>query len=94
MPTSPKAVSGHEMSDDRAVVDRRSIPFAGDRVRVDREGLVHRTDLRPTEICHRRTRRYRGNEPTVRIAEARSLILPELNAISILVDITMVQAAQ
>ena len=51
--TSPKTIDGRQMSDDRAVVDRRSIPLAGDRLRIDRERLVHCADPRPTEIRHR-----------------------------------------
>src|SRR3954463_16158065 len=82
------------MSDDRAIVDWPAIPLAGDRVSVDRERLVHRADLRPAEIRPRRTPRHRGHQATMRIAEARSLIFPELDRISIFMDIAMMQAAE
>src|SRR3954469_9197053 len=82
------------MSDDRAIVDWPAIPLAGDRVSVDRERLIHRADLRPAEIRHRRTPRHRGHQATMRIAEARSLIFPELDRVSVFMDIAMVQATE
>src|SRR5437868_8220268 len=82
------------MSDDRAVVDWPAIPLAGDRVSVDLERLVHRSDPRPAEVCHRRTPRHRGHQATMRIAEARSLIFPELDRVSVFMDIAMVQATE
>src|SRR3954467_475124 len=82
------------MSDDRTVVDWPAVPLAGDRVSVDRERLVHRTDLRPAEIRHRRTPRHRGHPATMRIAEAGTLIFPELDRVSVFMDIAMVQITE
>src|SRR5512140_169833 len=82
------------MSDDRAVVDWPAIPLAGDRVSVDRERLVRGADLRPAEIGHRWTPRHRGHQATMRIAEARSLIFPELDRVSVFMDRAMVQATE
>src|SRR3954463_15211715 len=82
------------MSDDRTVVDWPAIPLAGDRVSVDPERIVHRADPRPAEIRHRRTPRHRGHQATMRIAEARSLIFPELDRVSVFMDIAMVQATE
>src|ERR1051325_6970084 len=82
------------MSDDRSIVDWPAIPLAGDRVGVDRERLVHRADLRPAEIRHRRTPRHRGHQATLRIAEARSLIVPELDRVSVFMDMAMVQTTE
>ena len=81
------------MADDRAVVNRASIPLAGDRLRVDRQRLVHRAEPRPTEICHDRTRRDRGYQPTARITELRLLIRTELDGVAVLMNMTMMQTA-
>ena len=85
-----KTIGDHEVSDDRTVVDRLAIPLTGDRFRIDRKRLVLRADPWPSEIRHQGTRRHRGDQPTVRITEARPVIGPKLDRIPVFVDIAMV----
>lgn len=90
MSTSLETIGDHEMADDRAVIHRPAIPLASDRIRIDRKGLVRRADPWPAEICHHRLLRNRGNRPPLRIAESWPLIWPELDRVSIFVNMTMV----
>src|SRR5262245_18617343 len=82
------------MPRDPAVVHRRSVPGACDRTRMDLEWLVHRSDLRPAELCRCGTLRNCCDQSAAWIAESCPLIRPELHCIAILVDKSMMQTAQ
>jgi len=89
-----KTIGDQKVPDDSAIIDRFAIPLAGDRVGVDREGIIHRLDPRPAEVFRRWTRRCRGHHPAIRIPELRPLIGPKLDVIAILVDMAMMEGTQ
>src|SRR5689334_7117516 len=81
------------MPHDPPVVYRRAVPWPGDRTGVDLQRRVRRADLGPPQLRHAWELRHRRDPPTVRIAESRPLIGPELDRVSILVDIPVVETA-
>jgi hypothetical protein len=91
--SSCQAIDGAEVPHDPPVVHRRAVPWPGDRIGVDLQRRVRRADLGPPQLRHAWELRHRRDPPTVRIAESRPLIGPELDRISVLVDIPVVESA-
>src|SRR5580765_7094531 len=89
--SSCQAIDGAEVPYDPPVVHRRAVPWPGDCIGVDLQRRVRRADLGPPQLRHAWELRHRRDPPTVRIAESRPLIGPELDRISVLVNITVVE---
>jgi hypothetical protein len=91
---SRESVDGDQLIDNHTVSHRRSIPFACDRIGVDRERCVSLPDRGPAQIMSYRPLGYGRHEAAPRIAEVRPPIATELDAIAVLMNITVVMAAE
>jgi hypothetical protein len=90
---SREAVDPDQLAHQRAVRHGRPIPLAGERLGVDLQRFIRSADVGPAEIGSRRPVRRHRHDPTMRIAELWPLIGAELDRVSVLVNMPVVQTA-